>query len=923
VRIVLATNNPKKRVELERILAGLDVELVPMGELGLPSPVEDGDTFEANALIKARAACAATGLPALADDSGLVVDGLGGEPGVVSSRWAGTEGDDAANNAKLVRLLADVPDEERAARFVAVAALVAPDGTEHVVRGTMEGRVRDHPTGDGGFGYDPYFVADGHDLSNAELAPEEKDAISHRGAAFRAVRPLVEALLDADGSSPSAPPVADREETTEDRHGEPSPRPYAWMKDRDDPRLRPLLEAENAWTRAQLAPLDPLRDRVYEEIVARVQQTDTSAPTPRGPWAYYHRTVEGLEQAIHCRVPRGAEAGGHQEQVLLDENLLAEPTGYCAIGALAVSPDHHLLAYAVDTDGAERFTLRLRDAATGEDLPDSIGPEDRRPVGHGLAWGSDSQHLYYTVLDEAHRPHQVWRHVVGTPVADDELVLAEPDDRYWMGVARERSGALVTIDLGSAITSEVHVLDATDRSARPVLVAAREEGITYEVEHRGHDLWVVHDADGATDFALARVALSDVLAGRGREAWEEQLPHRPGTRLLGVAAFADHLLVVERVDALPRVSVWRPWQAGDGATGPPVPIEVAGDDATVVRPGPNPEFGTGTVRLVLDSLVRPRTVVDVDLTTGEEQVVKRQPVPGYEPDEYATSRLWATSPDGARVPITIAHHVGVEPDGTNPCHVYGYGSYEITIDPDFRPTRLPLLDRGVVYAIVHVRGGGALGRRWYEQGKFEQKPNTFTDTLACVDHLVETGWAHPGRVSLEGRSAGGLLVGATINRRPSGFAAAVAGVPFVDCRATMWDSSIPLTVLEYDEWGDPAGDPAVDRVIASYTPTENIVDEPYPALLVTSGINDPRVAYWEPTMWVQEHRHVRSDDRPVLLRTELGAGHFGPSGRYGRWREEAEILAFVLHHLGAEDVLDAVASSTVAPGPATGEEVAS
>ena len=702
-------------------------------------------------------------------------------------------------------------------------------------------------------------------------------------------------------TTPRTPPVADREDRWEDRHGEASHRPYAWMKDRDDPRLLPLLEAENAWCRAQLAPLDDLRDRVYEEIVAHVQEDDTSAPTPRGPWAYYVRTRAGVEQAIHCRVPRGAAPADVAETVLLDENERASVTGYCQLGALAVSPDQRLLAWAEDLDGAERFTLRLRDLDTGQDLVDVIGPEQGRPLGHGVAWGSDSRHLYYTVQDEAHRPYQVWRHVVGSDATDDVLVLEEPDDRYWMGVGRERSGDLVVIGLGSSITTEVHLLDAHDPAASPVLVAPREVGVDYDVEHRrtpdgDHQLWITHNAEGAQDFMLSRTSLRDARAGRGRAAWVEAVPHRPGTRLLGVEAFAGHLVVHERADGLPRVRVWWPerdrWQA----------VEVE-QEAAVIGTGAMAEYDADVVRFTLDTLVTPTETWDLDLPTGTRTLVKRRPVPDYDPDRYVTRRLWADAPDGERVPITIAHRVGVEPDGTNPCHVYGYGSYELTVDPSFRATRLPLLDRGVVYAIVHVRGGGALGRRWYEGGKFEHKPTTFTDTVACVDHLVAEGWAAPGRVGLQGRSAGGLLVGATINLAPEKFAVAAAEVPFVDCRATMWDASIPLTVLEYDEWGDPAADPEVDRVIASYTPTENIRDVPYPALLVTSGINDPRVGYWEPTTWVQEHRHVRSDDRPVLLRTELGAGHFGPSGRYGRWRDEAEVIAFLLHNLQATEPL--------------------
>ncbi|MFT5563411.1 MAG: oligopeptidase B [Myxococcota bacterium] len=697
-------------------------------------------------------------------------------------------------------------------------------------------------------------------------------------------------------TAPTAPPVAEREATTEDRHGTPSPRPYAWMKDREDPRLLPLLEAENAWARANLAPLDGLRDAVYEEVVGYVQEDDDTAPTPRGDWEYFARTRAGVQQAVHCRRPRGGARDGSADTIVLDENVLAESTGYCNLGALAVSPDQRLLAYALDVDGAERFTLQIRDLTTGEELTDVVGPEQGRPLGGALAWGGDSAHLYYTVQDETHRPFQLWRHVVGTTSDADVLVLEEGDERYWMGVGRERSGEVIVAGVGSSITSEAYILDAHDPAATPVLVAAREEGVDYQVEHRGDELWVTHNRGDALDFALARVTLDDVRAGRGASAWVEALPHRAGVRLLGVAAFAGHLAVVERVDGLPRVRAW--WPEQDRTTD-----LVAEVEAAVVGLGANAEYDSAVLRITVDTLVTPTETIDIDLATGERTLVKRIEVPGYDADQYVTRRLWATADDGERVPITIAHRAEVTPDGSNPCHVYGYGSYEITVDPDFHASRLPMLDRGVVYAIVHVRGGGAMGRRWYEDGKFGHKMHTFTDTLACTDHLIEAGWADSDRISLQGRSAGGLLVGAAINMRPGLYAAASAEVPFVDCRATMWDPSIPLTVLEYDEWGNPAADPEVDEYIRSYTPTENITDTPYPALLVTSGINDPRVAYWEPTLWVQEHRHVRSDDRPVLLRTELGAGHFGPSGRYGRWKEDAEVTAFLLHHIGADSLL--------------------
>ncbi|HSK24216.1 MAG TPA: S9 family peptidase [Egicoccus sp.] len=694
----------------------------------------------------------------------------------------------------------------------------------------------------------------------------------------------------------SAPPVAERRPHTHQRHGDTVEDPWYWLRERDDPAVRAHLEAENAWTEAHLAPLQPLIDTLFDEIKSRVQETDASVPTLDGGWLYYRRTLEGQQYSIHCRRPApphvtdlralpddlrrpvDPESPPADEVVLLDENVEAGEHDFFRLGGYAVSPDHRLAAELVDTNGSERFTIRVRDLTTGDLLPDTI-----EGAAYSLAWFGDSATFLYTIPDDAWRPHKIMRHRLGTDPADDELVHQEDDERFWCGVGRFRSDRFLAISVGSKVTSEWYLLDADDPAARPRLVATREYGVEYDVDHSGDELFIVTNADGAEDFKLVTAPVDDP----GRDNWADLVPHRPGVRLEGADAFATHLVLHERTEARTQLRVLDP-ATGEGD------VLVMDEEVYTAGTGPNPRFDSRVLRLVYTSLTTPTQVIDVDLDTGERTLLKQQPVRGgYDRESYVSWREWATAPDGTRVPISLVRRADTPLDGTAPCLLYGYGSYEISIDPSFSPLRLSLLDRGFVFAIGHIRGGGEMGRRWYEDGKFLAKANTFVDFVACADHLVEQAITARDRLAIRGGSAGGLLIGASLNLRPDMAAAAVAEVPFVDVVNTMSDPSIPLTVIEYDEWGNPE-DREFYEVMRAYSPYDNVQAADYPALFVTAGLNDPRVQYWEPAKWVARLRETATGGGPILLRTELGAGHAGRSGRYDAWRDEARTLAFVI-----------------------------
>ncbi len=677
------------------------------------------------------------------------------------------------------------------------------------------------------------------------------------------------------------------------------------MNDRADPEVLAYIEAENAYTEKALAHTNTLQDVLYEEIVARVQETDTSASARWAPYEYYTRTLKGSQYSIFCRrlIASPDDVGPPEEQILLDGNLESVGHDFYELGGFAVSPDQRVLAHAADFTGGERLRIRFRDLSTGTELDDTI--ED---AYYGLAWASDNRTIFYVRVDDTMRPYQVWRHALGTDTRLDVLVHEEPDEHFFTSVARTRSGMYVVIHLESKTTTESLVIRADNPCQEPKVVEPRSHGVEYSIDHHdappsnaspidpGH-FFVVTNADGAQNFKLM-VCPADTP---GRSHWTEVVSHRADVRLDDVDVFADHVVLSERGQGLERLCVLRLGTETDRRSTLTVDAIEAipmPDPVYSVGLGANIEYDTDTVRYEYTSLTSPASDYDYVLGTGVSTLIKEQPVLGYDAKRFESVRLWATAPDGTRIPLSVVHPRGLILDGSAPCLLYGYGSYEISIDPTFSSTRLSLLERGFVFAIAHVRGGGEMGRGWYEDGKLMNKTNTFNDFIASAEHLIAAGYTKSDRLIARGGSAGGLLMGAVANLRPDLFRAIVAEVPFVDCVTTMLDDSLPLTVTEWEEWGNPLADAETYRVMAAYSPYDNVEAKQYPAMLVTGGLNDPRVQYWEPAKWVAKLRSLKTDARPLLLKMEMGAGHHGPSGRYDAWRDEARVLAFILDQVG-------------------------
>jgi oligopeptidase B len=691
------------------------------------------------------------------------------------------------------------------------------------------------------------------------------------------------------------PPAAKRILAERTFHGDTFVDEYAWLADKQNPDTIAYLEAQNAYTEAMTAGQAGLRDDIFGEIKGRTKETDLSVPTRRRGWWYYTRTVEGQQYAVHCRRavagpderPPMTEDGSalDGEEVLLDGNQIAGDHAYFGLGAFSVSPDGTKLAYSTDYAGDERYTMRFKDLVTGEVAADEI-PD----TYYGSAWSRDGSVLFYVTVDDAWRPYRIWRHVLGTPVADDVIVFEEGDERFFAGVWLTRSERYVVISTSSKLTSEAWLLDADHPAGRFRVVAPRRQGVEYGVDHQagpdGADRLLILHNDGAENFEIATATLDDP------SAWTPLVPHDAGTRLMDVSAFRDHLVVYYRRDGLTGLRVLR----NDGSE-----YEIAfGEPLYTVAPGANPEYDSRLFRLGYVSLVTPQSVYDCDIATGDLTLLRRHPVldlPGrgpYRAEDYEQHREWATAADGTRVPISIVCPKGTPRDGSSPFLLYGYGSYEISTDPSFSITRLSLLDRGFGYAIAHVRGGGELGRHWYDDGKLLHKTNTFTDFAACARHLAAAGWTSPDRLVARGGSAGGLLVGAAMNLAPDAFAGVAAQVPFVDALTSILDPSLPLTVTEWEEWGDPLHDPAVYAYMKSYTPYENVQpDTEYPPVLAITSLNDTRVLYTEPAKWIAKLQSSASGG-PFLLKTEMVAGHGGRSGRYDAWREEAVVLAWIV-----------------------------
>ena len=674
------------------------------------------------------------------------------------------------------------------------------------------------------------------------------------------------------------PPVAAVKAKVSEIHGQTRVDDYYWLRERNDPHVIDYLKAENAYTEKMLKHTKSLQDSLYREMKSRIKETDLEVPVKVDDYYYYSRTEEGKQYRIRCRKKGSLDA---PEEILLDENHLAQGAKYFRIGEYRVSPDHKLLAYSVDKAGNETYTIFIKDLTTGglrlDEIPSTY---------YGLEWGNDNKTILYTLLDDAKRPHKLYRHTLGDDPKNDVLVHHETDERFHVSLDKTRSRKYVLLELASQITSEVRVLDADQPTGAFAVIHPRQQGMEYNVEHHGDDFYIVTNVN-AINFKLMKAPISSPSKGN----WVEVIPHRIDVKLDGVDAFQDHLAVYERDHGLRTLRIRNLKTNEEHKAEFPEPVY------TYFAAG-NEEFNTPTLRFMYTSLVTPRSVYDYDMNTRQRVLKKRDEVlGGYDPSKYASERIFATAADGIQIPISLVYQKGMQKDGTNPMLLNGYGSYGSPSDPFFQSNRLSLLDRGFIFAIAHIRGGGDLGRPWYEDGKLLHKKNTFTDFIACAEHLIAQGYTSPDKLAIIGGSAGGLLMGAVVNMHPDLFAACIAAVPFVDVVNTMLDDSIPLTVIEYEEWGNPRDKTFYDYML-SYSPYDNVTAQPYPNLLITAGLNDPRVQYWEPAKWTARLRATKTGNNLLLLKTNMGAGHGGASGRYDALRETALHYAFLLDVLG-------------------------
>jgi oligopeptidase B len=665
------------------------------------------------------------------------------------------------------------------------------------------------------------------------------------------------------------PPVAKVVPTSATLFSDTRQDPYAWLRDRKDPDTVAYLEAENAYTQHIMAPTAALQETLYSEMLGRIQQTDVTVPMLRDGYFYYTRTEEGKQYAIYCRKRGSLDAA---EEVLLDGNVLAEGQVYFRVGNFVVSPNGRLLAYSTDVLGDETYTIRVKDLASGALLPDEI-PN----TYYSLEWAADSGTFFYSVLDEALRPYKVFRHRLGE--SEDALVHHEEDERFTVEIAKTSSREFLLVNIHSSLTSEVRCIRAAEPDAAFAPILARTQGVEYDVTHHG-DHFYIRTNHLAKTF---RVLRSPVVQPA---AVEEFLPARPGITVEHLRAFRDHLVIEERDQGLTQVHIHH-FPTGERH-------RVAFDEAVYhSNVAGNAEYDTRVVRFSYTSLVTPESVFDYDMVLRARELKKQLPVLGYDASLYASERLQATAPDGTQVPISLVYKKGFK---QGPILLDGYGAYGLSHDPVFKSDRLSLLDRGFAYAIAHIRGGADLGKPWHEDGRMLTKRNTFTDFIACAEHLIAQGRTSREQLAITGGSAGGLLMGAVLNMRPDLFAAVVTRVPFVDALNTELDATLPLTIGEWEEWGNPAEEKYY-WYIKSYAPYENVREQTYPAMLITAGLNDPRVSYWEPAKWVARLRALKTDGNTLLLKTDMGAGHFGKSGRYEHLKETAFNFAFLLKEL--------------------------
>ena len=704
---------------------------------------------------------------------------------------------------------------------------------------------------------------------------------------------------DSERSSALEPPVARRQPVEHVIHGDRRVDDYAWLRDKTNPEVIAYLNSENAYTDAHLRDTEPFQEKLYQEMLGRILQTDLSVPYRLRGYLYFARTEEGKQYPIHLR---RRDTENAPEELLLDLNALAEGHSFLSLGALAVSDDNSLLAYSLDTTGFRQYTLQIKDLRGGKTLPVRI----ERVTS--AAWAADNRTLFYTVEDETtKRSYRLYRHVLEATAAD-ALLYEEADERFRIDVERTRSNAFLVLTIASHTTSEVRFLPADEPNAEFRLIAPREDNHEYYVDHHpGHlrgsggdpsgGIFYIRTNSGGRTFRLVTAAVDDAR----QDSWREFIPNRPEVMLASAQAFASHLVLYEREGGLPYLRIVPlGGVTGDVASDPRAGSRRIAFTEPVYNAslGANPEFVTDHLRFQYESFITPRSVFDYDLRTGEQILRKQQPVlGGYDSTQYASERLFALAPDGTSIPLSVVYRRGTPRDGSAPLLLYGYGSYGISVPVNFSSNRVSLLDRGVIYAIAHVRGGGELGKPWHDAGRMHEKRNTFTDFIAAAERLIAQRYTSPRQMIIEGGSAGGLLMGAVANLRPDLFRIVISHVPFVDVLNTMLDASLPLTVGEYEEWGNPqiAADYAYMK---SYDPYSNIERKPYPTMLVKTSLNDSQVMYWEPAKYVAKLRTLKTDSNPMLLKINMGAGHGGASGRYDYLREIALDYAFLLTQLG-------------------------
>jgi oligopeptidase B len=691
---------------------------------------------------------------------------------------------------------------------------------------------------------------------------------------------MVLILLAGCSQKQATPPVAKVEPKTTVILGDTLVDNYFWLREKSNPTVIQYLEDENRYTESVMKPTRKMQKKLYREMLKRIKETDVSVPVRIDSFYYYTRTVKGSQYPIYCRKKGDLSAA---EAILLDQNVLAAGRKYCEIGEYKISPNQNLLAFTVDFNGSEKYMLCVKDLNSGKMLPDTI-----RDVYYGLEWAKDNQKIFYTTLDTIMRPDKLWRHRLGEISENDVMVFHEPDEKFYLGLAKTRSKAYLLVNLNSQITSEVHYLSADQPTGQFKLFQPRVTGVEYTIDHHGDTFYILTN-EKAINFRL----LETPVETPERRNWKEKIPHRLDVLLSGIDCFRDHLVVYDRENGLEKILVENLSSGAIHFVDFPEPVYSIDSEN-------NPDYNTRILRFKYTSLVTPKSVYDYDMENKTRELKKQDEVlSGYDSNQYQSERIFATASDSVRVPISLVYKKGFKKDGTHPLYLYGYGAYGYPSEPRFSSIRLSLLDRGFVYAIAHVRGGGEMGRPWYEDGKLLHKRNTFTDFIACAEYLVTEKYTAADRLVCMGGSAGGLLMGAVTNMHPDLFKVVVAHVPFVDLINTMMDRTIPLTVIEWEEWGNPN----LEKYYAymkSYSPYDNVTHKDYPTIMITAGLNDPRVAYWEPAKWTAKLRALKTDGNTLILKTDMGKGHFSATGRYDYLKEVAFEYAYVFDKLGIE-----------------------